>query len=915
MHGLIFETSICSRSSAAVFPSCLPSSSHFSLDLSGYCYFGFSHGKTPRKSPDDSRPALPLLRPEATPGRNGTKEGGISNKGGRTFFDGWLLGVVSLSTQGAPHTGEGDDSVAGPEQRPRRAPSRARALFLSIAIVAGCQGSGHRLTAVKAAHPHTRLLPAIPLRTLELNGPQTKLHTTPTPQRTPHAMGPCRNSRCKARLRRQASKQAQTGAGRSERAKPVARGGEVLSLAQSPFQPASPEGSAGGGAWDCRGFLPFSPQGEKNRKGLSRREGKAAKGGRHSETIPNVKRGAVACVKGRTTADTGGGGTGTGYPGGPRSASWREPATFAVPGSGEGGKFGEGTDARAYQSTGRSPNPQKTPHTPGRKNREKRAEQQGTEGERSRESAATLSARSLSQHDRKQGPSCATPGRGRPPHAPPHAPVDHPVVVGAGRLSPHDRGAGAARPRGPGKAAPPTAPAARTPPKPAPLSGTGAGEAGASSRRRGPRRARRRLRPRPERAQGAESPSRPLGGEAQPAGGPRTARARPPTGPDGELAARPPAAAEGGPPYSCRHGPSAHTTAGRGRSAPGPGKAAPPTARQPGPPKACPAFGDGSRRGRGFLAAAGATPGAPPPPPPAERAQGARPNQQGPRTARARPRPVPTASSTRGSPPARPQPKVAPPIVVAQALSHHDRAQGPPSAARQGKTAPSGGDPGRAAPVPYAAAHGPRGRRGPKGESPASPCPRKTRQTDRQPRQSPCRCRRRPSATTTAPRARPCPSGGKAPSGVRQGHARIPRHRPRPERAPGADGANPGGAAATAAPRPTISSHPPRLNGLAGQAAAPPARSGQAAARGERTDWRRRPATNTTRDRAFHPSGRSGSLADARGDCPGGAVVMWVAWGGDNGGGHRTTLAPHPPFLSYWAGLLSRRGDVVNSTM
>lgn len=171
-------------------------------------------------------------------------------------------------------------------------------------------------------------------------------------------------------------------------------GGEyvVLSLAQSPFQPASPEGSAGGGAWDCRGFLPFSPQGcahpgsnsalpakrgrgEKNRKGLSRREGKAAKGGRHSETIPNVKRGAVACVKGRTTADTGGGGTGTGYPGGPRSASWREPATFAVPGSGEGGKFGGRVDrptdrrpslprALTGRTDGRSPNPQKTPpHT------------------------------------------------------------------------------------------------------------------------------------------------------------------------------------------------------------------------------------------------------------------------------------------------------------------------------------------------------------------------------------------------------------------------------------------------------------------------------------------------------------------------------------------------------------------------
>ncbi|XP_069982176.1 collagen alpha-1(I) chain-like [Penaeus vannamei] len=61
------------------------------------------------------------------------------------------------------------------------------------------------------------------------------------------------------------------------------------------------------------------------------------------------------------------------------------------------------------------------------------------------------------------------------------------------------------------------------------------------------------------------------GGEAQPAGGPRTARARPPPGPDGELdaglAARPPAA-EGGPPYSCRRRPSAITTAPRARPRP-----------------------------------------------------------------------------------------------------------------------------------------------------------------------------------------------------------------------------------------------------------------------------------------------------------------------------------------------------------
>ena len=97
-----------------------------------------------------------------------------------------------LSLQGAPHAGEGDDSVAGPEQRPRRAPSRTRALlFSSLAPSLGvqrggqagegkrrghdghsqrirpgqavCQGNGGGLTAVKAAHTHPTLLPA-PIR-------------------------------------------------------------------------------------------------------------------------------------------------------------------------------------------------------------------------------------------------------------------------------------------------------------------------------------------------------------------------------------------------------------------------------------------------------------------------------------------------------------------------------------------------------------------------------------------------------------------------------------------------------------------------------------------------------------------------------------------------------------------------------
>ena len=67
---------------------------------------------------------------------------------------------------------------------------------------------------------------------------------------------------------------------------------------------------------------------------------------------------------------------------------------------------------------------------------------------------------------------------------------------------------------------------------------------------------------------------------------------------------------EGGPPCSCRRGPTQPTRPrGRGRSAPGAREGSP--SDGPGSqasPKACPAFGDGSRRGRGFLTAAGGTP-------------------------------------------------------------------------------------------------------------------------------------------------------------------------------------------------------------------------------------------------------------------------------------------------------------------
>ncbi|ROT63954.1 hypothetical protein C7M84_018143 [Penaeus vannamei] len=322
--------------------------------------------------------------------------------------------------------------------------------------------------------------------------------------------------------------------------------------AQAPFQPASHVGSAGGGAWDCRGGFPFSPQGcahpgsnsalpakrgrgEKNRRGLSRREGKAAKGGRHSETIPNVKRGAVACVKGRTTADTGGGGTGTGYPGGPRSALWREPATFA--------REIRGRDRRP--SLPRAQDGAQTPkrhHTPpdvrtgrkeqsskGQKGKQQGERRNGEGGKRCGHGCPPIVVGAVPQPTRPQTgpPPAPRPGRGRPPHAPPPTPR----AACSGRLrtrggpapalprsSPaqHAR-QGPTRPRGrgrsapgPGKAAPPTAPAARPPQSLPRFRGREPERQGLPHGGGG--HARCRLRPRPERAQGAGEPKPPARG-------------------------------------------------------------------------------------------------------------------------------------------------------------------------------------------------------------------------------------------------------------------------------------------------------------------------------------------------------------------------------------------------------------------
>ncbi|ROT63976.1 hypothetical protein C7M84_018110 [Penaeus vannamei] len=545
---------------------------------------------------------------------------------------------------------------------------------------------------------------------------KTTYDSKPPPEERHTQWGPGRNSRCKARLQRQASKQAQTGAGRrrASQARGKGRGGTLAGPVS--FSTCLTHGLRRRRAWDCRGFLPFSPQGcahpgsnsalpakrgrgEKNRRGLSRREGKGRKRGRHSETIPNVKRGAVACVKGRTTADTGGVARGLVTPAAPgrhRGASPR-PLLCQVRG---GGKFGEGTDARAYQEHRTEPKPQKTPHTPGRKNREKRAEQQGTEGERSRESAATVREEEMrpwvspyscrrgpSANDRKQGPL-----------------LRHAQGEDALRTPHHPR---------PGKRLT--------------LSRVEGGE------QRGPS---RRLRPRPERAQGAGEPKPPARGArpnqqdapAPPAQGPRPAPS----------ASSPPAAAEGGPPYSCRRGPSAHTTAGRGRSAPGATEGSPSDARQPGPPKPAPLSGTGAGE-----AGASSRRQRPRPPPPAsaparEGAGGRRGKGKGSpsrqtgngralhrrrgREGRPRRRPQQQQRARGGGRPPPPAAEAVPLSLSAQALSHKRPRPGPALARPAGATPRRGC--GRATPESHAAAEGAGGPKG-QGKAQAVPWPAK----------------------------------------------------------------------------------------------------------------------------------------------------------------------------------------------
>ncbi|ROT63857.1 hypothetical protein C7M84_018238 [Penaeus vannamei] len=667
-------------------PQCsLPSSSYFSLDLSGYCYFGFSHGKTPPEKPDDSRPTLRCCGQKPHQEGMGTKEGGISNKGGPHFFR-WLVvgGRFSLDSGCAAHRG-GRRQRRRTKQRPRRAPrpigrySRWPSLLFNL----------------------------------------------------PHPWAP------------------------QEEGRGIA-GGFFLSRRK--------------GVHTGQGAQPSRGEGRKRGAALGNHSERQERGGRlcegqdhsrhwrgwHGDWLPRRPPvGIVARARDLCCARFGGG----------------------------GGKFEEGTDARAYQEHRTAPKPQKTPHTPDVRTGRKEQSSKGQKGK---------GAGRAPQNGREERPWVspivvgAVPQPTRPQTGAPPAPRQGEDAL---RTPHHPRPVSASLSRGwrAGSNGPPTAnPAAPPLAPPATLAG--------------------RLRPR-----GGPAPASPLVGTGPQPTRPRAGAARP---------------------------------RGQGRQ----------PLRRPGSqdPQSLPRFrgreperqglprgGGGHARARRLLR----------PGPRGRRGRG--PTSRGPRTARARPRPAPTASSTRGSPPARPQPKVAPPIVVGAGPQPPRPRPGPSLGRPPGKNGPFGGNPGRAAPVPYAPprparaqgaeggkpepapARGRRGRltgrsshpppsaeraRGRRGKGKGSP----SRQTGAG---GPCTAGAGAAGPTAAAaaagsrgvappppaaeavplslsaqalshhdraQARPCPSGrGKAPSGVRQGHARIPRHRPRPERAPGADGGKP----------------------------------------------------------------------------------------------------------------------------
>ncbi|ROT70784.1 hypothetical protein C7M84_010914 [Penaeus vannamei] len=468
------------------------------------------------------------------------------------------------------------------------------------------------------------------------------------------------------------------------------------------------------------------------------------------------------------------GGRGTGYPGGPRSASWREPATFAVPGSGEREIRGRDRRPSLPRAQDGAQTPKRHHTTPdvrtGRKEQSSKGQKGKQQGERrngegGKRCGHGLSARSLSQHERKQGPLLRhAQGEDalRTPHPRPGggeraarwraraAGMSRPRLAAAdARRHPNEGGPPCScrrgptqptRPRGRGRSAPGAregspsdGPGSQASPKACPAFGTGAGEAGACSRRRGgtPAPTAAASTPGREGAGGRRAQAARPGGEAQPAGCPPHRRARPPTAP---TASSPPA-------RSCRRWSpivvgralSPHDR-GQGPLGPG-GQGRQPLRRprQPGspPPKPAPL----SRTGAGEAGASsrrrGARPRPPPPPPPRPRGRRGQESPSRPTGGRG-----PTSRGTPHRPckaPARPRRRTRRgarrPPAAAEAVpcrcrrrpsATHDRAQGPPSPVR-----PAGATPRRGAAGPrpnHAAALGPRGRQGPMGEARANPC-------------------------------------------------------------------------------------------------------------------------------------------------------------------------------------------------
>ncbi|ROT81698.1 hypothetical protein C7M84_025149 [Penaeus vannamei] len=329
-------------------------------------------------------------------------------------------------------------------------------------------------------------------------------------------------------------------------------------------------------------------------------------------------------------------------------------------------------------------------------------------------------------------------------------------------------------------------------------------------------------------------------------------------------------------PYCCRRGPSANTTANRGPSCatpregtpsarpttPAPVNASlsrwrarsngPPAANPAAPPLAPPATLAGRPPEGGQLRPAPA-PGDPAAfqPSPARSAGGGR----GPRVDLPPPRgeaqPAgcnPAPPPAQGRPPPGPEGELAtaafgrrwfPPTVVGAALSPHDRGQG---RSAPGATEGSPSD-------------------GPGSQARASPCPRKTRQTGQTDRQ----------------RAWGPKGQGKAqavPWPAKEDVAERPRWAGRPPANP-ARSLRPGGGTGERTARETRGRRRRRHTAGQGRRSAPAARAPTPARSATREhphptaspySWRRRPAANTTSDRAFHPRRHGGK--DRAGDAP-----------------------------------------------